>query len=62
MKPPKDLLHKFDRIVKPLIEERSMLNKKNQNLRKTSELLLPKLISGDIDVSELDIDTGGITA
>ncbi len=55
MEPPKDLLHKFDKMIKPLIEERSLLNKKNQNLCKTRDLLLPKLISGEIDVSDLDI-------
>jgi type I restriction enzyme S subunit len=55
IEPPRTLLHKFDRIIKPLIEERSLLNKKNQNLRKTRDLLLPKLISGEIDVSDLDI-------
>jgi type I restriction enzyme, S subunit len=55
VEPPKDLLHKFDSAVKPLIEERSILNKKNQNLRKTRDLLLPKLISGEIDISDLDI-------
>jgi len=27
----------------------------NQNLRKTRDLLLPKLISGQLDVEELDI-------
>lgn len=27
----------------------------DQNLRKTHDLLLPKLISGEIDVSDLDI-------
>jgi len=27
----------------------------NTNLRHTRDLLLPKLISGDVDVSELDI-------
>lgn len=53
--PPKNLLQEFDKIVKPLIEERSLLNKKNLNLRKTRNLLLPKLISGEIDVSDLDI-------
>lgn len=55
VEPPKDLLHKFDNAVKPLIEERSILNKKNQNLLKTRDLLLPKLTSGEIDVSDLDI-------
>ena len=29
------------------------LQKKNQNLRTTRDLLLPKLISGEIDVSEI---------
>ena len=33
-----------------------MLSEKNANLRQTRDLLLPKLISGEIDVSELDID------
>lgn len=28
---------------------------KNANLRKTRDLLLPKLISGEIDVEEMDI-------
>jgi type I restriction enzyme S subunit len=31
------------------------LDVKNQNLRKTRDLLLPKLISGQLDVEELDI-------
>jgi len=53
--PPKKLLHEFDKIIKPMIEERSLLYKKNQNLRKTRDLLLPKLISGEIDVSDMDI-------
>ena len=32
----------------------------NRNLRQTRDLLIPKLISGEIDVSELDIDTDEI--
>ena len=31
------------------------LELKNQNLGKTRDLLLPKLISGEVDVSKLDI-------
>jgi type I restriction enzyme S subunit len=34
------------------------LHRKNQNLRTTRDLLLPKLISGELDVEDLDIDTG----
>lgn len=32
-----------------------VLTKKNNNLRQTRDMLLPKLISGEIDVSDLDI-------
>jgi hypothetical protein len=31
---------------------------KNINLRRTRDLLLPKLISGEVDVEGLDIETG----
>ena len=31
------------------------LAKRNEALRRTRDLLLPKLISGEVDVSELDI-------
>jgi type I restriction enzyme S subunit len=32
--------------------------RKNRNLRTTRDLLLPKLISGKLDVQGLDIDVG----
>jgi len=32
-----------------------VINNKNYILRKSRDLLLPKLISGEVDVSELDI-------
>ena len=38
------------------------LIKKNQILRQTIDLLLPKLISGKIDISDLEIDVGNIEA
>ncbi|MEG4626342.1 restriction endonuclease subunit S [Microcoleus sp. w1-18aA5] len=38
------------------------LQVKNDNLRKTRDLLLPRLISGEIDVENLDINTGEIAA
>ena len=37
------------------IDVKALLDTKNQNLRKTRDLLLPKLISGQLDVEELDI-------
>ena len=43
--------------IQPLIDSIQNLGTKNANLRQTRDLLLPKLISGEIDVSELNIDT-----
>jgi type I restriction enzyme S subunit len=31
------------------------IEKKNETLRRTRDLLLPRLITGEVDVSELDI-------
>ncbi len=35
---------------------------KNRNLRRTRDLLLPKLISGELDVADLDIDVAEVVA
>ncbi|MBA3361052.1 MAG: restriction endonuclease subunit S [Acidimicrobiia bacterium] len=55
--PPGRLLEHFAPLVEPMFELRESLRKQDINLRVTRDLLLPKLISGEIDVSELDIDT-----
>jgi len=47
------LSNKFQSIIEPLMKELLCLQRKNQNLRRTRDLLLPKLISGAIDVSGL---------
>lgn len=56
--PPVDLLRQFEEQVTPLRQLLTSLIKRNVVLRKTRDLLLPKLISGQLDVEELDIDTG----
>lgn len=52
--------NEFQREILPFIysiENQSRnLRKKNDNLRTTRDLLLPKLISGQLDVEDLDID------
>ena len=53
--PTKSLLNGFQKKVSPLVNICNTLRLKNANLRQTRDLLLPKLISGEIDVSELDI-------
>ena len=57
VRPPYLLMKQFSDIVAPMLDSMRVLTIKNTNLRQTRDLLLPKLISGEIDVSELDIDT-----
>ena len=58
--PNQDILDQFGSTVIPLFRKVQNLAEKNTNLHQTRDLLLPKLISGEIDVSELDIDTNGM--
>ena len=51
----KEIANDFDELVEPLLALIISLAKKNNILRQTRDLLLPKLISGEVDVSELDI-------
>jgi len=54
---PIDAVQKeFSEIVGPFFDEMSLLGQKNMKLRETRDLLLPKLISGEIDVSKMDIE------
>ena len=48
----------FRNIVDDLMLSCRILHRKNKNLRSTRDLLLPKLISGKLDVEDLDIDVG----
>ena len=57
VKPPEPLMAQFSEVVIPMLDSTRALMMKNTNLRQTRDLLLPKLISGEIDVSELDIKT-----
>ena len=55
--PNQDILDQFESTIAPLFRKIQNLSERNTNLKKTRDLVLPKLISGEIDVSELDIDT-----
>ncbi len=48
-------LQQYERLVEPMEIQIEDLTRKNSNLRRTRDLLLPKLVSGEVDVSELDI-------
>jgi len=45
------LINRFQNLVEPMMQQLLNLQRKNSNLRRTRDLLLPKLISGEIDVS-----------
>jgi type I restriction enzyme S subunit len=59
IQPPKKLQAHFGELVRPSRTLSIQLDIKNNLLRHTRDLLLPKLISGEIDVSSLDISAGG---
>lgn len=53
---PLELQHIFGEMAEPMRMLGLRLIDKNSTLRETRDLLLPKLISGELDVSEMDID------
>jgi type I restriction enzyme S subunit len=56
--PPSILLDEFTKQTQPLIEHVIAATKKLRVLTATRDLLLPKLISGQLDVEDLDIEIG----
>ncbi len=52
--PPSNLLDQLNEFIEPAVQQIQNLVFKNKNLSKTRDLLLPKLISGEIDVERLD--------
>jgi type I restriction enzyme S subunit len=54
--PDRKSLEKFDEVVDPILALLFNLAKKNINLRQTRDLLLPRLVSGEIEVSKMEIE------
>jgi type I restriction enzyme S subunit len=50
VEPPAALGAKFDSLVEPLLDEAELLAVKIQNLRRTRDLLLPRLLSGEVEL------------
>lgn len=48
--PNKDLIEKFTRIIKNMFDERLVLQQQNKQLSQARDRLLPKLMSGEIEV------------
>ena len=53
--PPRELRRQFVGIVEPIVRIISALAEARKSLALTRDLLLPRLISGDVDVTDLDI-------
>ncbi|POG06648.1 hypothetical protein BGP82_30230 [Pseudomonas putida] len=54
---PATLSTRYGEMVSPMFAEIELLRRKNRNLRAQRDLLLPKLISGEIDVSDIPMPT-----
>lgn len=50
--PPQNIMKDFDIIAKPCFEQIGLLSQKNQRLREAHDILLPRLMTGMIDVEQ----------
>jgi type I restriction enzyme S subunit len=55
--PSNNIDKEFDKLLNPLDAEIENLTLRTINLRKSRDLILPKLISGEIDVGRLVVKT-----
>lgn len=53
--PTQDVLNQFDNIVKPIFEAILSNTRETKNLSTIRDTLLPRLMSGELDVSNIDI-------
>lgn len=53
--PPKDILENFAGTLKPLVDHQRRNTTESRRLATLRDTLLPKLMSGEIDVSEVDV-------
>lgn len=60
--PPTELQQRFGNVVRPMKSYERLLAEQKNNLRAQRDLLLPKLVSGEIDVSEAALPTQEMAA
>lgn len=53
--PSKEALGAFDEIIQPIFAQTRNLRDENANLYQLRDALLPKLMSGELDVSDIDL-------
>jgi type I restriction enzyme S subunit len=56
LRPREEAISSFNQLAGAIFDELRVLTQKNINLRKTRDLLLPKLISGEISAEHLEAD------
>ncbi len=54
--PSYNVIHSFDNLIVPMISTIKNKEKENDNLAQLRDTLLPKLMSGEIDVSKVNVD------
>ena len=54
--PMTGLVDDFEQLVRPMLEQAFSLHLQSKSLKGARDVLLPKLVSGEIDVSNLDLD------
>ena len=52
---PSSMLSQFNQFITDTVNQIQNLIARNRNLRRTRDLLLPKLISGEVEVENLEI-------
>jgi len=60
--PTNQVVTQFQEFITPIFAQSRNLRLRNANLRRTRDLLLPRLVGGEVDVENLEIHTGGIEA
>lgn len=53
--PTTAIIQLFEKIATPIFKELEVLTDKNANLRQQRDLLLPRLMSGEVDVEGMEI-------
>ena len=53
--PTKDIIDKYNNVVKPLYEKIFNNQKENQNLKSLKEIVLPKLLNGELNIEDVKI-------
>jgi len=54
--PPEDVLRSFQTLAAPIFRMIHVLNLRNELLRKTRDLLLSKLVSGEVSVEQIEAE------